>query len=194
MMLMEYNLILSTIANHINLSEEEESYFTSLLDLKKIKAKKTILREGEVCKYSAFVIKGSLRGYTIDKNGFEHILGFAPKGWWMADMYSLITQKPGVLNIEAIEDTEILCLSKKDQEKLYQKIPKFERFFRILSENSLAAHQQRLIDNLSLSAQERYLKFCKSYPGVINTLTQKQVAAYIGVTPEFLSKMKKTIR
>jgi CRP-like cAMP-binding protein len=191
---MDHNLILSTIAKHINLSDEEEIYFTSLLDFKKVKSKKLILREGEVCKYSAFVTKGSLRGYTIDKNGFEHILGFAPKGWWMADMHSLITQKPGVLNIEAIEDTEILCLSKKDQEKLYQKLPKFERFFRILSENSLAAHQQRLIDNLSLTAQERYLKFCKYYPGVINTLTQKQVAAYIGVTPEFLSKMKKTIR
>jgi len=161
-----------------------------MLQTKKIKRKEFLLHEGEVCKHSAFVISGCLRGYSIDKNGTEHVLSFAPADWWMADMYSLLSQQPGVLNIEALEDTEMLLLSKINQEKLYTQIPAFERFFRILAEKSLVANQQRLIDRLSLSGQERYAKFCQRYPTLINHLPQKQIAAYIGVTPEFLSRAR----
>ena len=149
-----------------------------------------ILRQGEICCYSIFVTAGCLRGFTIDDNGFEHVLSFAPQDWWIADMYSLLSQKAGNLNIQAMVDTEMLLLSKVNQEKLYLEIPKFERFFRIITEKSLVAHQQRLVDNLSLTAQQRYKKFCTIYPNLINELPQKQIAAYIGVTPEFLSKMK----
>ena len=187
---MDYSLILKNINKHIALEKPEEEYVVSLLQTRSIKAKKSILSTGEVCKYSIFVTKGCLRGYTIDKNGFEHVLTFAPVDWWIADMYSLITQNPGVLNIQALEDTEVLLLSKADQEELYKKIPKFERFFRILSEKSLVAFQHRIVDSLSLSAEERFLKFCRIYPSLINSLPQKQIAAYIGVTPEFLSKMR----
>src|SRR6201986_361751 len=110
----------------------------------------------------------------------------------MADMYSLISQKPGTLNIEALEDTEIILLSKTNQEKLYLEVPKFERFFRILTENSLVANQQRIVDNLSLTADERYHLFCKRYPTLIDHLPLKQIASYIGVTPEFFFlRMKK---
>ena len=149
-----------------------------------------ILRQGDVCRHSIFVTNGCLRGFTIDANGFEHVLSFAPQDWWIADMYSLLSQKAGNLNIQAMVDTEMLLLSKVNQEKLYLDIPKFERFFRIITEKSLVAHQQRLVDNLSLTAQQRYKKFCTIYPNLINELPQKQIAAYIGVTPEFLSKMK----
>jgi len=108
----------------------------------------------------------------------------------MADMYSLISQQPGTLNIEALEDTDMLMLSKTNQEKLYADIPKFERFFRILAEKSLVANQQRLIDRLSLTGEERYKIFCKRYPTLINHLPQKQIAAYIDVSPEFLSRLR----
>jgi CRP-like cAMP-binding protein len=118
------------------------------------------------------------------------VLDFAPPDWWIADMYSLITQKPGLVNIEALEDSEMLLLSKAAQEQLYLEIPKFERFFRILTEKSLVANQQRLIDNMSLTAEERYSIFCKRYPTLIDTLPQKQIASYIGVTPEFFSRMR----
>lgn len=185
--------ILDSIAKHIVLSPDEQTYFVSLLEQKKLRAKKLLLREGDVCKHSSFITTGCLRGYTVDKNGFEHVLTFAPKGWWIADMYSLLSQKPGTLTIEAMKDSELLLLSRKNQERLYDQVPKFERFFRIISENSLVAYQQRLMDNLSLTAQERYLKFCTTYPGLTDELPQKQVAAYIGVTPEFLSKMKRKI-
>jgi len=139
-----------------------------------------------------FVTKGILRSYTVDKNGFEHVLQFAPPGWWIADMYSLITQQPGSLSIDAVEDSDVLLLPKQELDKLYNEIPAFERFFRILAENALVTFQQRLIDNLSLTAKERYANFCKRYPLLIERLPQKQVASYIGVTPEFLSKMLKS--
>ena len=114
----------------------------------------------------------------------------ACEGWWIGDMYSLLSQKPGNLFIEVLEDSEVVLLSKENQELLYHEIPKLERFFRILTENSLVAHQERLMDNLSLSAEERFEKFCKRYPTLIQRVPQKQIASYIGVTPEFFSKMK----
>lgn len=187
---MDHTLLLKNISKHITLTKTEQEYFISLLSSKKIKSKQFLLKAGEICKESAFVTSGCLRGYTVDKEGVEHILSFAPQDWWMGDMYSMLSQKPGNLNIEAMVDTEVIVLSKKDQDILYAKVPKFERFFRIIVEKSLVAYQQRLMDNLSLTAQERYLKFCTTYPAIINTIPQKQVAAYIGVTPEFLSKLK----
>lgn len=188
---MSTNLIIESITRHIRLSDEEKEHFIGLLQPKTYKRKDFILEDGQVCKYSYFVTIGCLRGFTVDHNGFEHVLNFAPTGWWIADMYSLLTQKPGILNIEALENTEVLLLSKSRQEKLYHEIPQFERFFRIITENSLVSYQQRLIDNLSLTAEERYHNFCKRYPSLINTLPKKQIAAYIGVTPEFFSRMQR---
>ncbi|OKS85623.1 Crp/Fnr family transcriptional regulator [Mucilaginibacter polytrichastri] len=187
---MSTDLILHNIGKYIALDTEEKEYFVSLLQEKSVKRKEFLLEDGHICKYSAFTVSGVLRGYTIDNNGFEHVLSFAPEGWWMADMYSLISQKPGTLNIEAIEKTELLLLSKANQEILFGKVPKFERFFRIITENSLVSYQQRLMDNLSLTAEDRYNNFCKRYPTLINSLPKKDIATYIGVTPEFLSRMQ----
>jgi CRP-like cAMP-binding protein len=188
---MEANdLIINNISGYIHLDEKEKEYFVSLLKPMKLKRRQMLLDEGEICRFSSFVVKGCLRGFSVDENGFEHVLNFAPQNWWIADMYSLITQKPGVLNIEALDDTDILTLSKIDQEELYIKVPVFERFFRIIIENSLVTYQQRLLDNLSLTAEERYHNFCKRYPTLITYLPSKQIAAYIGVTPEFFSKMR----
>ena len=186
------NLILQNIAKHISLTKEQENYFLSLLKNKKVRKKLFLAQEGDISKGPFFVTEGILRSYTVDKNGFEHVLQFAPPGWWIADMYSLITQQPGSLSIDAVEDSDVLLLPKQELDKLYNEIPAFERFFRILAENALVTFQQRLIDNLSLTAKERYANFCKRYPLLIERLPQKQVASYIGVTPEFLSKMLKS--
>jgi CRP-like cAMP-binding protein len=190
---MDYSLIIKNVCKHIQLTEAEQELFTSFLIAKKLKKKEFLLQQGEVCKYSSFVLSGCLRGYSVDKNGTEHVLSFAPADWWMADMYSLISQQPGVLNIEALEETDMLLLSKINQDKLYTQLPKFERFFRILAEKSLVANQQRLIDRLSLTGEERYKIFCNRYPTLINHLPQKQIAAYIGVSPEFLSRARAEI-
>ncbi|HMT29156.1 MAG TPA: Crp/Fnr family transcriptional regulator [Bacteroidia bacterium] len=187
---MNFETILTSISKHISLTSKEKKQFTDALVEKKIKKRQFLLHDGEICKNSAFVTNGCLRSYSIDKNGFEHILQFAPEGWWIADMYSLISQLPGHLNIDALEDTNILLLARKDQEKLFEDIPRLERFFRIITEKSLVASQQRLLDNMSLTAQQRYANFCTNYPTLIKSVAQKQIASYIGVTPEFLSKLR----
>jgi len=182
--------ILDNISKIVKLSSDEEQRLLSRLETKKFKAKSIILNAGEVCKYSYFVNSGLLRSFTINDHIVEHVLSFACEGWWIGDMYSLLSQKPGNLFVEVLEDAEVVLLSKENQEILYQEIPKLERFFRILTENSLVANQERLMDNLSLSAEERFEKFCKKYPTLIQKVPQKQIASYIGVTPEFFSKMK----
>ncbi|WP_235324548.1 Crp/Fnr family transcriptional regulator [Pedobacter lusitanus] len=138
-----------------------------------------------------FVTSGCLRSYHLDENGFQYIQQFAPEGWWIADMYSFITQNAGHLYIDAVFDSEIILISKVTLEKLYLEIPKLNYYFRILSENSLVTYQTRAMDNARLSAKDRYEKFCQRYPTLIDIIAQKQVASYIGVTPEFLSKMLK---
>ncbi|MEO6498872.1 MAG: Crp/Fnr family transcriptional regulator [Mucilaginibacter sp.] len=187
---MATELILQSISKYVHLTKEESDYFISLLQPKQLKRKEYLLEDGDICKHSAFTTTGCLRGFTVDQNGYEHVLNFAPPGWWIADMYSLLSQKPGNLYIESNEVSEVLLLSKINQEKLYHEVPKFERFFRIITENSLVAYQQRLIDNLSLEAEERYNNFCKRYPSLINNLPKKDIASYIGVTPEFFSRMQ----
>jgi CRP-like cAMP-binding protein len=187
---MPVDLLLNNISRYIHLTEDERAIFLTHVQAKSFKRKQFLLHEGEICRYSAFVTLGCLRGYTVDKNGIEHVLSFAPPDWWMADLYSLFSQKPGILNIEALEDTDTILLSKVNQEKLFVEVPKFERFFRILTEKSLVANQQRIVDNMSLTAEERYGLFCHRYPGLIDHLPQKQIASYIGVTPEFFSRMR----
>lgn len=187
------NLILENISKHIALSPEEQEHFLSKTETHHYKAKTILLNSGEVCKNSYFVNSGVLRSFNINDNIVEHVMSFACHGWWISDMYSLISQKPGNLFIEVIEDAEVVVLSKENQEQLYHNIPKLERFFRVLTENALVANQQRIMDNLSLSAEERFEKFSKKYPSLMQQVPQKQIASYIGVTPEFFSKMKSKI-
>jgi len=186
-------LILENIAMHVDLTPEEQRHFLSLTEVRQHKAKTVLLNAGEICRFSYFVNFGIIRSFTVDDNLVEHVLNFAPAGWWISDMYSLISQNPGDLFIEVVEDAEILLLSKDNQERLYHDIPKFERFFRILVENALVANQQRITDDLSLSAEARFEKFQKRFPAMIHQIPQKQIASYIGVTPEFFSKMKASL-
>ena len=187
---METNLILKNVARHITLDEEERSLFLSLLEPRRMKRKELYLEAGAVCRYSAFVVDGALKSFTVDDDGKEHILSFAISDWWIADMYSLLSGKPAILNIEAIADSEVLLLARESQQRLYERIPKFERFFRILVENALVAHQQRLIENMSSTAEERYLGFISKYPIIPSCVPQHSIASYLGITPEFLSKIR----
>lgn len=183
-------LILQNIAQHVTLTQQEQELFLSKTEIRQYKAKTVLLNAGEICRHSYFVNSGVLRSFNINDNIVEHVLSFACSGWWISDMYSLLSQKPGNLFIQVIEDAEVVLLSKENQEILYKEIPQLERFFRILIENSLVAHQERLMDNLSLTAEERFEKFCKKHLDLIQKVPQKQIASYLGVTPEFFSKMK----
>ena len=190
---MDQNLLLAGIAKYVNLDAEEQDYLISVLHYKKVKRKQLILEEGDVNNKVTFVTSGCLRSYAVDKNGTEHVLQFAPAGWWITDMRSFTTGQPARLNIDAIEDSEYIYISKADFEELNIRIPKFEHYNRVIGQNALATYQHRQIDNVTLSAMERYANFCQLYPSLIKTLPQKLVASYIGVTPEFLSKMLNTI-
>lgn len=184
------DLILSNVAKHISLNEKEKLFFLSILEPKALKKKTLFLEAGMICKSSAFVLDGAVKSYTVDADGKEHILSFATKEWWISDLYSLISKKPAILNIEAIADSAVIILTRENQQVLFEKIPKFERFFRILVENSLVANQQRLIDNLSSTAEERYLRFIRKYPTIPSCVPQHNIASYLGMTPEFLSKIR----
>jgi CRP-like cAMP-binding protein len=190
---MDHNLLLAGIAKYVNLDAEEQEYLISVLHYKKIKRKQLILEEGDINNKVTFVTSGCLRSYAVDKNGTEHVLQFAPAGWWITDMRSFTTGQPARLNIDAIEDSEYIYIPKADFEELNIRIPKFEHYNRVIGQNALATYQHRQIDNVTLSAMERYANFCQVYPSLIKTLPQKQVASYIGVTPEFLSKMLNTM-
>jgi CRP-like cAMP-binding protein len=190
---MDTSLILKNVCKHIELNDKEKKLFLSLLEPRTLKRKEIYLDAGELCKYSAFVLDGALKSFTLDAEGKEHILSFATSDWWIADMYSYISRKPSVLTIEAIADSEVLLLSWENQQLLFERVTKFERFFRILIENALVANQQRLIDNLSSTAEERYLHFIKKYPIIPSCVPQHNIASYLGITPEFLSKIRRRL-
>ena len=190
---MHCDLLLSNISRHISLDPEEAAFFTSLLKERSLKKDEFLLREGNICKYESFVIRGCLKTYYLDENGFEHIIDFSIEEWWADDLYSLLTQTASRSNIKAIEDTGILQISKPDLELLYQRVPKFERFFRILFQNAYIAQREQINQALSASAEERYILFMKQKPYAERRFSQKDIASYLGVTPQFLSALRKRL-
>ena len=190
---MEFDLILQNLSKHINLTDEEKKIFCSALKIKKVKRHHFLGEAGEVSRYQNFVMKGCLRSYYIDENGFEHNVQFAIEDWWIGDMASFLTKKPASLYIEALEDSEVLQLDNPTMEELYVRIPKLERFFRILLQNAFISFEQRIISVISKSAEDRYLEFINKYPQLEQRLPQIHIASYLGITPEFLSKIRKKI-
>ena len=185
-----YDLILKNISRFIDLTEDEKTYFTSLLKIKKLRKKQYLLQEGDISRYEYFVIKGCLRAYSIDEKGQEHIVQFAIEDWWIGDMYSFLTQTPGRLTVDALEDSELFCLDNSSLETLFIRVPKFERFFRLLVQNAFIAGQRRIIDSMSLTADERYCRFIENYPLMEKRLPLKQIASFLGITPESLSRIR----
>lgn len=184
------SILFDNIAKHIALNDDERKLLLAVMHPKHLKRKQVLCQENEVSRYSAFVLSGCLRSYFIDANGFEHNLQFAIEDWWITDMMSFTTGKPGRLNIETLEDSDVLLITREDQLGLFEKCPKFEKYFRIITENGIVATQNRLLDNMSLPAMERYLRFSAKYPALLKRLPQVQIAAYLGITPEFLSKLR----
>jgi CRP-like cAMP-binding protein len=190
---MNTELLISNISRHITLTAEETEFFASLLRRKSLEAGEFLLREGDICKYESFVVKGCLKTYYLDENGFESIIDFSVEEWWADDLYSLLSQTPSRSNIKAIENTELLQISKTDLELLYQQVPKFERFFRILFQNAFITQREQINQALAATAEERYLLFLKKKPYAAKRFPQKDIASYLGVTPQFLSALKKKL-
>lgn len=188
---MKTELLLQNIKAHISLDKEETEFFLRLIKPNTIKRKDFLLKQGEICRYESFITKGCLRVYTLDNNGVEHVVMFGVENWWVSDLRSFLMQTPAQYMIDALEDTEVLQISKPDIDRLYERVPKFERFFRIILQNAFVAHQQRIEQNLSFSAEERYRFFTEKYPHMDQRIPQKQIASYLGITPVFLSILRR---
>lgn len=188
-----YELLQKKISEIISINAEEFEFCKTLFQPKKLRKRQYLLQEGDVSKYTTFVTKGLIRSYTVDEKGTEHILQFAFEGWWMSDLYSFLTDEPSSFNMEAIEDCELLLITKPSWDLLLQEIPAFERYFRILIQNNLIATQQRLMGTLSESAEEKYVKLIKNYPGSLQRIPQHMIASYLGITRETLSRIRNHI-
>lgn len=185
------NSILTYIRRFIDLNEEEEQYLLSILKPRKYLKRQFIVQAGDECKYETYVVKGCLRAYFVDPNGTSHIIQFAIEDWWISDMDSLMNGTPATLNIDAIEDTEVLQIERQQFQNLFERIPKFDKMYRLMLMKAFISHQRRIVDNLCKPAKERYLDFIKRYRNIEQRVPQNQIASYLGMTPEFLSQIRK---
>lgn len=186
-----HDLIFSNFEMHITLSDDERGYLASKLEHRTVKKNEALLNSGEVCRNIYFVNKGCLRVYNTDAEGLQHTILFCPENWWCVDITSFSGQSAAFYTLQALEDTEVFYLPYPILEQLYTDIPKLERFFRILTQNGFNLYQRRMTSNLSKTAEERYALFQKLYPKLEQRITQKQIASYLGITPVFLSMIRK---
>ena len=185
-------LLFQKFDEKIKLTEKEKELSSSFFIPKKLRRKQYLLQQGDVCKYIAFVEKGLLRSYKIDDKGHEHITQFAFEGWWISDQLSFLTGQPSEYDIDALEDSELLLLTKQAEEEMLEKVPKFERYFRILLQNSLIATQKRLVSSLSQTAEERYDELVAACPTTLpQRIPQHMLASFLGIKPETLSRIRK---
>ncbi|ETZ24083.1 Crp/Fnr family transcriptional regulator [Pedobacter sp. V48] len=152
--------------------------------------KQYILQEGDRCNQMNFVVRGCLRMYRVDDKGNTHIIQFAAENWWTLDIGSFHSRNPSELSIDALEDTMVLQISYDNLISLYTQAPKFDRIFRVLIENSYVGLQKRMLQAISSTAEERYEFFIETYAHLSNRLPQTQIASFLGITPEFLSRLK----
>jgi CRP-like cAMP-binding protein len=188
---MDASGIISQISKHVTLDEKEALYFTSLFITAKIKQGEFIEKVGKITTNFVHVNSGCLMTYFTDADGTDHVIQFAMAGWWTGDLHSFTKEEPSIYSTRALADSEVFYLPKDDMEKMFEKLPKLERYFRILFQNSIVSHQHRLIQNLSVTADQRYENFSKRYPSLEQYVPLKYIASYLGITPEFLSKIRR---
>lgn len=192
--MIDYATILAHVGRHVEMDAQETEYFISLLKYRRVARKALLLKEGQACRYFYYVHSGTLRAYCQDARGRESTIMFAPADWWVTDMYCFLNGRKAMMTIEALEASEVFQISKAQFDELLGRSPKFERWFRVLMQNAYTREQLRAIDNLTLTAEERYCRFIEKYPLIAGQVTQKQIASYLGITPEFLSAIRKKIK
>ncbi len=188
---MPIDSLITYFNRHLTLNHEEIAFLRKVFTSRSINRRHFILQRGDVCRFNTFVVEGCLRMYYVDENVKEHNLQFAIEDWWIGDIGSFHGGEPSKLYIEAIEPSTILQIEKKDQNRMFVEFPKFNRIFRVITENALVSSQHRIIHNISSNAEERYIDFMQRYPDLFNRISNVQIASYLGFTPEFLSTIRK---
>jgi CRP/FNR family transcriptional regulator, anaerobic regulatory protein len=190
---MKTDLLISSLEKHIPLSPSDKEFIISVCRERKVKKGQFLVYHGGICVNTHFVNEGIVRTYFTDIQGQEHIIQFALEGWWISDLQSFTERTPAAFNVQALENSEILEISYENMERVFETVPKMERYFRIITQRAFVTFQQRIVQNLSMRAEERYLAFQRKYPQIELRFPQKMVAEYLGISPEFLSKIKKRL-
>ncbi|HLP64953.1 Crp/Fnr family transcriptional regulator [Flavobacterium sp.] len=186
----EFQFFVNYFKRYIDLTQEEEDYLCSLVKVVKVKKRQYIVQPDFVCKYRTYVVSGTFRAYLIGNEGQDHTIAFAIDDWWISDYNSYIFQQPATLFVESLEDGVIIQLDYNAEQLLKETNPKFEKFFRIITERSFAFLQKRMLSALSKTAEERYEEFVEKYPKVVQRVPQYALASYLGMSTEFLSKIR----
>lgn len=185
-----YTFLADSLRKYIPLSEEEILLLATATEVKKVRKKQWLLTPGQHCSTEYFVNKGCFRAYFVDDNGHEHITKFATEGWWITDINSYFSDTAATLYVESLEDGEVIVVQKTALETLYERIPQLNKYFRLVYQKALLNSNQRVLRTISNTAGEHYLQFVEQYPNLEQRVPQYMIASYLGITPEFLSKIK----
>lgn len=188
-----YDLYFESFNKKIPLTTEEQELIKTYLSVKKLRKKQYLLQAGDPCKVMAFVSKGALRSYTVDDNGVEHIVQFAVEDWFISDSYSFYTGEDATYNIEAIEDSELIIISKSANDELLKHSPKYTAFMMDKITGAYIALQKRLNSINNINIEDRYQNFLKQYPDIAQRVPQHMIASYLGLTPETLSRIRRRL-
>ena len=182
--------LLSYFDRLIPLNNAEKELVTQNFHPRLYRKRQFVLQEGNICNQLNFVVRGCLRMYKIDEQGATHILQFASENYWINDLGSFYAEKPSELNIDALDESMVLQINRNDLDSIYLQASKFDRIFRVLIERSFINLEKRLLQNISSTAEDRYQAFLDTYPHLVNRLSQTQIASFLGITPEFLSRLR----
>ncbi|MDR6805503.1 CRP-like cAMP-binding protein [Dyadobacter sp. BE34] len=186
-------MIVDHVLRRIELTAAEQAHFVSLLKVRKLLPRQYLVQQGDVCRYESYVCQGFLRSFHMDEKGNDHTLHFAMEDWWISDFTSFHLQLPATRSIVALEASVLLQIEKDDLEQLYKDVPVFERFWRILEQKGSIAQDQRILNAISMTGAERYEALITKYPTLEQRMPQRYIASYLGITPVFLSQIRKQL-
>lgn len=185
-----FEAIITHINKHVSLTPAEEEMLTASLVIRDVKKKEHLLREGEICTENYFIIKGCFRMYINTVKGVEQVIQFGIENWWITDYAGFKSGLPSGFYVQAVENSQVVVLSKKVEEELFLKIPKLERYFRIIAEKAYSAQLMRIHYIFNLTGEEQYNLMNSRFPEFVQRVPQYMLASFLGITPEFLSKLR----
>ena len=186
-----YTSLFKNIRRYVDLTKEEESRVSSILKSVRIKKRQMIIQPGFVCHNRSYIVEGAFRVFYLDNEGKEHTVSIGVEDWFVTDFYSYINQTPAMNYAEALEDSLILQMRYEDIELLCKEIHSLSEYFRLTTEKAFAFSRRRIISNISKTAEERYDEYVNQYPQIVSRVPQYVLASYLGMSPEFLSKIRK---